>query len=215
MSERKFDLFCPRCNIMAETNVIAAGNGGFTARGGAPILDEDSEYYGDTYYVTLCSRCNGPFLICQSLYGVGGEFETVTEEKILYPNESKIETSTIPLIIKNAYEQGLRSYSASLYEPCALMCRKCLEAICKTHGVDGKNLFERLKNLESSGTIDARLSKWSHEIRAIGNDAAHDFESQVTKEDTRDVLDFTEAILIYVYTLNSKFEEFIDRRKRT
>ncbi len=105
-----------------------------------------------------------------------------------------------------------RSFSASLFEPCVLMCRKCLEAICKNFGAKGSDLNSKLQSLSDAGQIDFRLLNWAHQIRLIGNEAAHDPDTKVTKLDARDVLDFTEAILIYVFSLTSRFEAFRARR---
>jgi hypothetical protein len=47
---------------------------------------------------------------------VPGEFETITEQSILYPEKIKSELQGLPKNIKNAHEQALKSYNASLYE---------------------------------------------------------------------------------------------------
>ena len=94
------------------------------------------------------------------------------------------------------------------------MCRKALEIICKNNEARGKNLFDRLESLKDMEKIDTQLLKWSHGIRAIGNDAAHDVDSSVSINDAQDALVLTEAILLYVYTLNTRFEEFEARRKK-
>src|SRR6185503_8956226 len=164
------------------------------------------------YYICLCGRCSQPFLIRQSLYGVPGEFESITEEKILYPSEKKLPLDGVPNTIKSAYDQAARSFSASLFEPCVLMCRKCLEATCKNLGAKGRDLNSKLQSLFDSGHIDSRLLNWAHGIRLIGNEAAHDPDTKVTKRDARDVLDFTEAILIYIFSLTSRFDAFRTRR---
>jgi hypothetical protein len=87
-----------------------------------------------------------------------------------------------------------------------------LEATCKTLGAKGKDLNAKLQNLFDGGHIDSRLLNWAHEIRLIGNEAAHDPDMKVTKRDARDVIDFTESILIYVFSLTSRFEAFRTRR---
>jgi hypothetical protein len=50
--------------------------------------------------------------------------------------------------------------------------------------------------------------------RLVGNEAAHDVEAAVTADDARDILEFTEALLMYVFTLDTKFRSFAERRKR-
>ena len=214
MSKTDFDVFCPECNILIAAHVVAECNGGFRSNAVSPYDEIDAEYYGEHYVVCLCGRCSQPFLIRQSLYGVPAEFETMTEEVVLYPSEKRLPLDGAPSTIKSAHEQAIRSFSASLFEPCVLMCRKCIEATCKTLGAQGRDLNGRLQNLFDAGHIDSRLLNWAHEIRLIGNEAAHDPDIKVTKRDARDVLDFTESILIYVFSLTSRFEKFRARRAK-
>ncbi len=215
MGESSFDVFCPQCNILVEAKVIAEGFAEFRSDAVNPIDEVDTEYHGERYSVCLCRRCNQPFLVRQSLYGIPGEFENFTEETVLYPGESKLLPEKLPESVKTAYDQAARSLHASLFEPCVLMSRKCLEAICKIFDTKGRDLNARLGKLHEEGHIDSRLLNWAHQVRLIGNEAAHDIDTPVTKEDARDVLDFTEAILIYVFSLTKRFESLQKRRAKT
>ena len=212
MSKSEFDVYCPDCNMMIAAKVVAEGSGGFRSTATLPEDEIDSVYYGEYYYVCLCNRCKHPFLIRQTLCGVPAEFETMTEEEILYPVQKKLSLNGVPNTILSAYDQAIRSFSASLFEPCVLMCRKCLEATCKKLGAKERDLNAKLEGLYNAGHIDSRLLNWAHEIRLIGNVAAHDPDTKVTKRDARDVLDFTEAILIYIFSLTSRFDAFRTRR---
>jgi hypothetical protein len=208
-----FDVFCTECNMLIAAKVIANGHGKFDSKAINPIDEVDSEYYGEHFITCLCGRCGQPFLIQQSLYGVPGEFETVTNETILYPIESKSVPENLPDVLRNAYDQAAKAFKASLFEPSVLMCRKCLEGMCSILNVEGRNLNAKLDNLSKQGHIDSRLSDWAHQIRLIGNEAAHDINVPVTKLDAKDVLEFTEAILIYVFSLTKRFEAMKERRK--
>jgi hypothetical protein len=210
MDEESFDVFCPDCNIEIASRVICSGNGEFSATN--PSNEVDSEYHGDRYFVSLCRRCSSPFLVRQSRYGVPGEFETVTSEVVLFPNASRLPTDGIPDAARRAYEQALRCYSAASYEACALMCRRCLEALCKSFSVAGKSLNGKVDALCEAGIIDKRLTQWAHGVRAIGNEAAHDTDAELSKDDARDAIDFTEALLMYVFALSARFAEFQRRR---
>ncbi len=212
MDDKTFDLFCPICNILIETKVIAEGSGRFQSTN--PLDVADAPYNVDAFFLSLCSRCNQPFLVKQSLYGVPAEFETVADEVVLYPSQSKIPVENLPLAIRTAYEQAVRSFDVALYEPCVLMCRKTLEVVCKSLDATGKNLYQRLEKLRVLEYIDQRLLDWSHEIRSIGNDAAHDIDAEITVDDSRDILDLTEAILLYVFSLNSRFDEYKKRQEK-
>lgn len=214
MPKTEFDVFCPGCNILIAAKVVAEGNGGFRSDAISPD-DIDTEYHGEHYYACLCGRCSQPFLIRESLFGIPAEFETVTDQKILYPSETKLPLDGIPSTIQSAYDQAARSFSASLFEPCVLMCRKCLEATCKVFGAKGRDLASKLQRLSDTGHIDSRLLNWAHEIRLIGNEAAHDPDITVGNRDARDILDLTEAILIYVFSLTSRFDAFRARRSES
>ena len=164
MSKTEFDVFCPGCNMLVAAKVVAEGNGGFRSDAVNPPDEVDAEYHGEHYYVCLCGRCSQPFLIHQSLHGVPAEFEIVTDERVLYPNEKKLPLDGVPNTIKSAYDQAARSFSASLFEPCVLMCRKCLEATGRNLGAKGRDLNAKLQSLFDGGHIDTRLLNWAHEF---------------------------------------------------
>ena len=92
------------------------------------------------------------------------------------------------------------------------MCRRCLEALTKSLGAQGRNLQDKLDSLKTTGHVDSRLVEWAHSIRILGNEAAHDTDVAITKDDAKDVLDFTEALLLYVFLLNQWFAVFQRRR---
>jgi hypothetical protein len=103
------------------------------------------------------------------------------------------------------------------YEPCVIMCGKALEAVCVLLGEseDNGTLAKRLRRLRDSGKIEAKLYDWANELRMVRNDAAHDLSVVVSKDDARDCLEFVEAISVYVFVLDRKFQEFTMRRGRS
>ena len=76
----------------------------------------------------------------------------------------------------------------------------------------GSNLALKLGDLQAKGHIDQKLLRWAHGVRLIGNDAAHEVDQAVAKEDAKDILDLTDALLMYVFSLDKKFREFESRR---
>lgn len=213
MQKETFDVFCPACNILVEARVVAHGLGKYRSDAVNPIDEVDCEYHGGHFSVALCRRCNGPFLVREALWGVPGEFETVTEEVVLYPVSGGPKIEGVPDSIGRAVAQAHRSRDTASYDACALMCRRALEALCKTLSANGKDLAQRLGDLKANGHIDSRLLDWAHSVRLVGNEAAHDVDTGVTAEDARDILEFTEALLMYVFTLDAKFRAFEARRK--
>ena len=213
MAKKTFDLFCPQCNILVAAKVIAAAPGDL--RADTTTFDDfpDAEYRSEHYSIALCGRCASAFLVRESLYGVPGEFETITDTTLLYPSQTKLDLDGVPERVRDTYDQATKAFGAGLYEPCALMCRRCLELLCKSFKVPGQTLAYRLDALATAGTIDSRLVSWGHGIRLLGNEAAHEESSAIELEDARDVLDFTEAMLLYVFSLNRRFERFKTRRE--
>ena len=67
------------------------------------------------------------------------------------------------------------------------------------------------KALPGDGELAVHLD-WAHQVRVIGNEAAHEVDAPDTKEDARDAFEFTEAILIYVFSLAKRFEALRERR---
>ncbi|MGL1930609.1 MAG: DUF4145 domain-containing protein [Desulfotalea sp.] len=215
MRKETFDVFCPDCNMLVEAKTIKEATGDFQSEALNPEDVVDARYDAEHYTICLCPRCKHPFFFKESLQGVPAEYETVVDSVMLYPTESKISTEFFPDAIENAYIQALRSYKTSLFDPCVLMCRKCLEGLCKILNVSGSNLYKRLENLKEAKQIDDRLLKWGHQIRVIGNEAAHDIDTPVSKKDAQDILEFTEAILIYVFSLTRRYESLIKRRQES
>jgi Domain of unknown function (DUF4145) len=65
-----------------------------------------------------------------------------------------------------------------------------------------------------AGVIESRLFEWAEEFRTMGNEAAHGVEFAVPREDAEDTLEFTEALIEYVFTYRDKFAEFKKLRQK-
>jgi hypothetical protein len=207
------DVFCDNCNVQVATHV-AATHVKSTPRPGYQFEEPaDAHYDVVEYAIAVCGRCESVFLVESTFYEIPGEVSVPQGERVLYPSSRQISLEGIPATIARAYSSAARSFSVGLYEPCVIMSRKCLEAVCQELGATKGNLKQRLSTLRDTGKIDQKLLAWADELRVIGNDAAHDLETVIEKADARDALDFVEAILMYVFTLNRRFEEFLKRRR--
>lgn len=62
------------------------------------------------------------------------------------------------------------------------------------------------RTFETIDVIDDRLLAWADALRITGNEAAHGAEFSVKREDAKDALDFTEAIVDYLFVFQERFK---------
>lgn len=205
-------VYCSICNLRNEARVIGTHIKSCMANtGNDPI---DSPYYVTVYKFAVCKSCGSPFLHEQDFIEVPGEVSVSQGEQVLYPYQHELLGDGLPETVRRAQHNAARSYAAGLYEPCVIMCRKCLEAMCYELGEKKGSLQQRLLELQNKKIIDSKLIIWADGLRLIGNDAAHDPEIEIEQIDAIDSLHFIEAILMYVFTLNERYEEFRNRRTK-
>jgi HEPN domain-containing protein len=102
--------------------------------------------------------------------------------------------------------RNLRSGNDGDYEAACIMARKTLETTINMFGGNGKTLAAKINDLASRNIITQTLHEWASEIKAVGNEAAHD-EKPATKEDAEQAIYFAEMLLTYLFTLPSMIAE--------
>lgn len=155
-----------------------------------------------------CPRCSAPFLIGQTDWGRG--FEDAWR---MFPAD-RVLSYSIPEPIRDAYSEALKCHRVKAHAAAAIMCRKTVEGLCVAHGITSPNLATSLKMLRDQGIIESRLFEWADALRLSGNEAAHGVALAVPAEDAKDILEFTNALLEYVFTFRDRFAAFQERRKR-
>jgi hypothetical protein len=185
---------CPVC----EATVDATDHGTYNVSNDNGVWD---------YHLAECPRCHSPLLGVVEIYG----FEQESEPVRVYPAPSRDLDARVPPAISTAFEEGERCFMAHAYTATALMCRKTIEGLCDDQEVKTKNLDQSIKKLKTEGIIDERLYEWSDALRLTGNAAAHGVRSSLKRQDAQDVLDFTHAIVDYVYVSRHQFRDFKSR----
>jgi len=160
------------------------------------------------YSIAFCPKCEGVFLHVAAT----SEPSDLPYEAILFPTSNRRDVSGLPESVRRTFRSAQSCFDTGNFKPCVVMCRKCLEAVCTFLGVKDGSLAVRLRTLRDSGRIEAKLYEWADELRLVGNDAAHDLDIQISKQDAVDSIDFVEAILLYVFALDQRFRDFRARR---
>jgi hypothetical protein len=187
---------------------------------GKLIAEKVFEYYdreSERFVFLECPGCHKP-LLGRSDYI---EFETedgfdsgwTTNLVRLYPQPHKKLDPLIPHQVIQSLEDARKCYQAKVYTASAVMCGRALEAICKEKTGES-TLAKGLKSLKSQNLIDNRLFDWGDALRKERNIGAHASDETVTRTDARDILDFANAIVEYIYVMTAKYEAYQDRKTK-
>ena len=209
MPSERIDSFCRHCNSVVSAEVRATASGSPTEDLFKQLPPGEDGFRWAQYKLAFCRKCGSVFLY-RSCKTEPSEFPF---EEVLYPRASEPLAANVPPLIRRPHESAVSCFETANYEPCVIMCGKTIDAVCAVLGEDNGNLEKRLRRLRDSGKIEAKLYDWANELRMVRNDAVHDLSVAVSSDDARDCLEFVEAILAYVFTLDAKFQEFRKRRK--
>lgn len=164
------------------------------------------------YTLLSCTVCSSPILVRQTNVGnmaAGDKWDTPF---VVLPQTDVRVNPNAPKEIRAAFEEACACYRSQAYTASAIMCRKTIEGVCAEHGVVERNLSLSLKKMKEVGLIDERLFEWSDALRIVGNEAAHGVGVSIAQPDARDTIEFTNAILDYMFSYRDRFEQFKKRR---
>ena len=93
----------------------------------------DRIYTEDVYTFASCIRCASPLLITESHYVMEGNSIPQGDACLVYPTDT-ILPEAVPSVVARPFGEAHQAYKVKLYDSCAAMCRKTLEAVCKEYG---------------------------------------------------------------------------------
>jgi hypothetical protein len=153
-------------------------------------------------------------VIRQTNIGSMAEGDIWDRPYLLFPSADLQANPRAPQLIRRAFEEACGCFRAQAYTATAIMCRKALEGVCFEHGVKERNLALSLRKMRDDGLIDDRLFEWSNALRDAGNDAAHGVETNIEHDDAKDMIEFTNAIIDYMFSFRDRFDQFKKRRAK-
>lgn len=194
-------LECPTCNIGFESTLLSEYS----------LNNPDDPLEGTRFTFSKCPKCEYPIITQQQLE-FDGVYINWSNAQILYPKTDFHINPVIPDELKPSLVEAVQCYRAKSHTATTIMCRRILEGFCRLKGVKEKNLSLSINKLKNEGVINEQLFEWAHELRLIGNEAAHNIEINFSNTDAKDALDFTIAILDFTYSFKDKFDRFKHRR---
>lgn len=163
------------------------------------------------FILLRCPACDQPMLAAQDYTYSGHENWEPAEPRIVYPEPYKQLSYDVPEVVRKSYEEAVRCFSSKAFTASAIMCRRTLEALVGEKLGKPRALSSGIAELKKLGLIDPQLVEWADALRVSGNKAAHDVGTNVSKQDAQDVIEFSHALIEYVFTYKQKFEEFKKR----
>jgi len=94
------------------------------------------------------------------------------------------------------------------------MARSAVQLTMRDKGATGKDLYHEIEDLATNGTLPPLMREWSHEVRELGNDSAHPRAGipPTTQEDARDIVEFLDSLLLYLYEYPKRISDYRARR---
>ena len=121
-----------------------------------------------------------------------------------------------PEPIANYFKQGKDAATRQSWDAAGMMFGKALEVGLKAKFPDmdsSLTTFKRIEQAASENKLTPDLVKWAHQIRDLRNDATHEQEP-FTEARAREIADFTEIMLQYMFRLPGDLKTAQDAAKK-
>lgn len=172
--------------------------------------------FSERFVLLKCPRCERPFVVKQidETPDDPNDYRCSEPGETLLPAPYKRVDPNLPKSIRSAFEESLTCLRSGALTACTMMCRKTLEAVCIEANLGVSGLAAMLKKMRETDIIDGRLYEWADALRLAGNEAAHAVDSEVSRRNAVDTVDFTHALVEYTYTYRQRFKDFMERRNK-
>jgi hypothetical protein len=121
----------------------------------------------------------------------------------------------LPEAIGRYWLQAHRSLLDKNWDAAAVMARSALQLALRENKAQGHNLKQEIDDLSSKGILPLIMKEWAHHVRELGNDSAHPKPKQppTNPKDAKDIVQFLDYFLEYIYSLPKRIKEYRKRHK--
>jgi len=188
-------IFCPYCHEHTNLTIQAKHT-----------VQSDNSNILLQYQIGECNGCGKCVLILRPTTSSS----TTSSAHILmvYPNPLPSAVShTVPENISTDISEARLCLSIGAFRGAATLARRALQVICKEKGAKKDKLADQIDELFVKNIITDEIKKWAHEIRYVGNDAAHPNDEIVSREDAEEILDLLDSMCEILYVAPAKAEK--------
>jgi hypothetical protein len=106
--------------------------------------------------------------------------------------------------------QAQRNIEGSNWDAAALMARSALQLLLRRENATGHTLIKEIDDISRRGLIPPIMQEWAHELRVLGNDAAHPTpgDNGISERDARHAVKFLRVLLTLLHDLPKEIKEF-------
>lgn len=153
-------------------------------------------------YICICHFCNKPTYIDMN----GKQYPGVAFGNSI--------DGINDVSVKSLYEEARNCASVNAFTAAAMACRKILMNIAVVKGAKENLTFTQyIQFLAENNYIPPDGKGWVDHIKKGGNDANHKIEI-VSKENSEELLYFTEMLLTFIYAVPARFKKVIKDKKK-
>lgn len=198
VSDKEYEasLECPWCGVTSSSRALPAGTHG------------DNRFFVASCQARSCAR---PALLRISDSPFSAHERTTWGAQVFPTSQVTYSPIGVPADIARDFKEALACHAAGHNYAAALVARRVLQAAARdASGGPGANLATEI-NAIPPAKLSQVLKEAAHEVRYIGNDAAH--AAAIDSADVTHLLVFTEQLLEALYVMPAKVAAA--RAKRT
>jgi Domain of unknown function (DUF4145) len=167
--------------------------------------------------VYVCGNCTGLVHVMWSTGESAFERGGLYDYKVLpWPLLGKLKPSdNWPEGVKRFWVQSHDSLKNENWDAANVMARSALQFVVREKGAKKGTLRDQIDDLVSKGVLQPVMQEWAHEVRELANESAHPhapIPAEVTARDARDIVNFTDFLLYYLYDLPKTIEQYRSRK---
>lgn len=159
--------------------------------------------------LAACNKCDG--CVMASFAGDEASRRFLQSPVRLDPSPSPDVPRHTPGVVAQRYEEALNNMGSESHESAVMMLRKTLQlALGEVVPRKKRKLVDQIKDAAVTGVISKELADSADVVRFGGNVAAHD-EAGFSADEVLALKDFTEMVLMYLFTLPGMLNEWKNR----
>jgi hypothetical protein len=202
---------CSTCRANVQASII-----------GEYVISKDVEFgpgdWGPLFSkisLLACPGCQSAFVVTQ---GPASDEDIACdawpEPQRVWPNGENTISYRVPPDIRADFLEAEKCLNCGVYTASVAMAGRALEGLVRSFTTPTTYLKDGIDKLHELDIIDDRLHKWGKAVHLERNEGAHASGWSYNEQDASDILEFSRAIIEYVFDIRRRFEKFEARRAK-